>query len=72
VKLYKLLKADTYEPRTIISPTEAEKLLKKDYAPLASLVTQSDPQLRLVPLAHKGDAVKIQGFDPVKDEESLI
>jgi hypothetical protein len=72
VKLYKLLKADAYEPRTIISPTEAEKLLKKDYAPLASLVTQSDPQLRLVPLAHKGDAVKIQGFDPVKDEESLI
>jgi hypothetical protein len=67
------LSDDAYEPRTIISPTEAERLLKKTrYEPLAKYVTQSDPQLRLVPLAHKGEAVKIQGFDPVKDEESLI
>lgn len=61
-----------YEPRTIISPTEAEKLLKKRYAKVKDQVTQSEPQLRLVPLGHKGDAVTIQGFEPVKTEESLI
>jgi hypothetical protein len=67
-----ILGEKTYEPRTVISPTEAERLLKKNYKPLEALVTQTDPQLRLVPLSHKGEAVKIQGFEPVKDEESLI
>jgi hypothetical protein len=61
-----------FEPAEIISPTAAQKLLKKDYTLVKDLVTQSDPQLRLVPLTHAGEAVKIQGFDPVKDEESLI
>jgi hypothetical protein len=70
--LTSLLGEQAYEPRAIISPTEAERILKKGYAPLAKLVIQTDPQLRLVPLAHKGEAVKIQGFDPVKDEESLV
>jgi len=61
-----------YVPREIISPTEAEKLLKKRYAKVKDHVTQSDPQLRLVPLAHKGEAVTIQGFEPIKEEPSLI
>jgi hypothetical protein len=47
-----------YEPREIISPTQAEKLLKKRYAPLAKHVTQSDHQLRFVPLAHHDVARK--------------
>jgi Protein of unknown function (DUF2800) len=46
-----------YEPREIISPTMAEKILKSRYGLLKDLVTQSDPQLRLVPLDHKGEAV---------------
>jgi hypothetical protein len=67
-----LLGADAYEPSEIISPTQAEKLLKKRYALIKDYVTQSDAQLQLVPLSHKGEAVKIQGFEPVKDEASLI
>jgi hypothetical protein len=51
----------------IISPTEAEKLLKKGYAPLADLVTQTPAQLRLVPNDHKGDAVTPLKFEPVKE-----
>jgi hypothetical protein len=51
----------------IISPTEAEKLLKKSYAPLADLVTQSPAQLRLVPIDHKGEAVQPLKFEPVKE-----
>ncbi len=46
-----------YEPREIVSPTTAEKLLKKGYGAIENLVTQSEPQLRLVPLDHKGEAV---------------
>jgi len=71
-ELKMLVDEKAYEPRTIISPTEAERLLKKHYKIVERFVTQNDPQLRLVPLAHKGEAVKIQSFDPVKDEESLI
>ena len=59
-----------YEPREPISPTQAEKLLKKGYEALEGLVTQTDPQLRLVPLAHKGEEVKLPEFKPT--EESLI
>ena len=61
-----------YEPRELISPTQAEALLKKKYASVAGFVTQSDPQLRLVPLDHKGEAVSIQPFGLVKSEESLV
>lgn len=61
-----------YEPRTPISPTQAEKLLKKGYEPLKALVTQSDAELRLVPLDHKGDEVKMPEFKPVVEEESLV
>jgi hypothetical protein len=71
VYMVSALNDDAYEPREIISPTQAEKLLKKErFKPLAAYVTQTDPQLRLVPLDHKGEAVKIKGFDTV--EESLV
>jgi hypothetical protein len=59
-----------YEPREIISPTQAEKILKKDvYGALEAegLVTQSDPQLRLVPLDHKGEAVTPIQFLPTQE-----
>ena len=56
-----------YEPREIVSPTTAEKLMKKDYAVLKDLVTQSDPQLRLVPLDHKGEAVTPIQFLPTQE-----
>jgi hypothetical protein len=56
-----------YEPREIISPTTAEKILKKGYAALEELVTQSDPQLRLVPLDHKGAAVTLIQFSPTAE-----
>jgi Protein of unknown function (DUF2800) len=59
-----------YEPREIISPTQAEKILKGDvYAALTKqgLVTQSDSQLRLVPLDHKGEAVTPTQFTPTQE-----
>ena len=60
-----------YEPREIISPTQAEKILKKDgvYEALVkeNLVTQSEPQLRLVPLDHKGEAVTPLQFAPTQE-----
>jgi uncharacterized protein DUF2800 len=56
-----------YEPREIVSPTTAEKVLKKDYAVLKELVAQSDPQLRLVPLDHKGEAVTPIQFIPTQE-----
>lgn len=59
-----------FKPAEIISPTEAEKLLKKGYEPLASLVSQTPAQLRLVPNDHKGAAVQPLKFEPVK--ESLV
>jgi hypothetical protein len=61
-----------YEPREVISPTQAELLLKKNYSSVSGFVTQSDPQLRLVPLDHKGEAIVIQPFGLVKSEESLV
>jgi len=56
-----------YEPREIISPTTADKILKKDYGVIKDLVTQSEPQLRLVPLDHKGEAVKPIQFIPTQE-----
>jgi hypothetical protein len=58
-----------YEPREIVSPTQAEKILKGEYKTLADegLVTQSDPQLRLVPLDHKGEAVTPIQFIPTQE-----
>jgi Protein of unknown function (DUF2800) len=58
-----------YEPREIVSPTQAEKILKGEYKALADegLVTQSEPQLRLVPLDHKGEAVTPIQFIPTQE-----
>jgi hypothetical protein len=58
-----------YEPREIVSPTQAEKILKGEYRALADegLVTQSEPQLRLVPLTHKGEAVTPIQFIPTQE-----
>lgn len=61
-----------FAPREVISPTQAERLLKKGYAPLAEMVTQSDPQMRLVPLDHEGEEVKLPEFQPVPEESPLI
>jgi hypothetical protein len=61
-----------FAPREIISPTQAERLLKKGYAPLKDLVSQSEPQVRLVPTDHKGDEVVMPEFKPVPEEGSLI
>ncbi len=56
-----------FEPCEIISPTTADKLLKESYGAIKDLVTQSDPQLRLVPLDHKGEAVKPIQFIPTQE-----
>lgn len=55
---------DMYKPREMQSPTQVEALLKKAnasalYATIAPFVFQSDPKLKLVPLATKGDAVTV-------------
>jgi hypothetical protein len=60
-----------YEPREFVSPTQAEKILKTGYAAVKELVTQSDAQLRLVPLDHKGEAVTPIQFIPT-GEPGLI
>jgi hypothetical protein len=59
--------AKIYEPREIVSPTQAEKILKKSYGAIEDLVTQSEPQLRLVPLDHKGEAVTPIQFIPTQE-----
>jgi len=56
-----------YEPREIISPTQAQKILKDEYAAVKDLVTQSDPQLRLVPVSAKGEAVTPIQFIPTQE-----
>jgi hypothetical protein len=61
-----------YEPREIISPTAAEKLLKKAaYEPLKQLVTQDPPALTLVHVTDKRDAVEPLKFGTVPPQESL-
>jgi Protein of unknown function (DUF2800) len=58
-----------YEPREIVSPTQAQKVLKESYMLLEKegLVTQAEPQLRLVPLDHKGEAVTPIQFIPTQE-----
>jgi hypothetical protein len=56
-----------YEPREIVSPTQAQKILKTGYEVVKDLVTQSDPQLRLVPLDHKGEEVTPIQFIPTQE-----
>lgn len=68
IALEMLLPPDkVFQPRDIISPTTADKLLKDSYACIEDMVTQSDPQLRLVPLDHKGDEVKPVQFIPTQE-----
>jgi hypothetical protein len=59
--------AKLYEPREIVSPTTAQKVLKDGYAAVKDLVTQADAQLRLVPLDHKGEAVTPLQFSPTQE-----
>jgi len=56
-----------YQPREVISPTQAEKVLRDGYGVVEDLVTQSDPQLRLVPLEHPGEEVKPIQFIPTPE-----
>jgi hypothetical protein len=56
-----------YEPREIVSPTQAQKILKTGYEVVKDLVTQADPQPRLVPLDHKGEAVTPIQFIPTQE-----
>jgi hypothetical protein len=56
-----------YEPREIISPTTAQKVLKDRYEAVKDLVTQSEPQLRLVSLDSKGEAVTPIQFIPTAE-----
>ena len=56
-----------YEPREIISPAQAEKLLRQGYKPLASLVTQSEGNYALAPADDPRAEVKLSQFTPVPD-----
>jgi hypothetical protein len=56
-----------FEPREIISPTAAEKLLRKDYEPLKQLVDQADGGYSLAPLSDKREAVIVQTFTPIAE-----
>jgi hypothetical protein len=56
-----------YEPREFVSPTQAQKILKDGYGAVKDLVTQSEPQLRLVPLDHKEEAVAPIQFIPTQE-----
>jgi len=55
-----------YHPRQMISPTQAEALLKKGYAPLAKLVDQAPAGYILAPRDDKRDEVVIQQFPIVE------
>lgn len=57
-----------YEPRELISPTEAEKLLKKNYASVAKYVTQADGSLSLAPVDDPRTEIVIEPvkFSPVQ------
>jgi hypothetical protein len=59
-----------YQPREIISPTEAEKRLKANYASLTRFVTQSNGALSLAPEDDPRTAVEVAKFD-LRPEELL-
>lgn len=56
--------------KKIVSPTQAEKLLKKDFiVPRASLVTQSEGRPAVVPVTDKRPALSLScDFQPVEEE----
>ena len=62
-----------YEPKTLISPTKAEKLLKKELYTkvLKPYVDQPDGSLKLVKLSEPGDPVKVDTFTPIPEDEDL-
>jgi Protein of unknown function (DUF2800) len=55
-----------YEPRTIISPAQAERLLKGDKS-LGAYVTQSEGKLKLAPEDDPHQEVKLEQFKPVPE-----
>jgi hypothetical protein len=57
-----------YQPREVISPTEAEKLLKKDYASVARYVTQSDGSLSLAPVDDERPEIEVPKFEPPTED----
>lgn len=60
-----------YEPRKLISPTEAEDLLSKpDYEALRSNIEQSPGSYSLAPISDKRPAVTVSQFPLVAPEQS--
>jgi hypothetical protein len=71
------LKADEMYSKKIISPTEAEKLLKKSpkWEKLEERVTRSAPQPTIAPVTDKRPPVSVKpvadDFSDINDEEML-
>lgn len=56
--------------KKLISPTQAEKLLKKDYPAISNLVTQSEGSPSVVPVSDKRPAISVAlDFQPIPIEE---
>ena len=64
---------EIFQPRELITPPQAEKLLKKKLYDevLKKYVDQPDGNLTLAPLDHKSPAVKVEAFTPVPELEDL-
>jgi hypothetical protein len=69
----KLPEEKVFQPRELISPAQANKLIKGDaFTPFAEHVTQSDASLKLVPESAPGAPVEVPKFGVVPPTESLI
>jgi hypothetical protein len=69
----KLPEEKVFQPRELISPTQANKLIKGDgFKPFAEYITQSEASLKLVPESAPGDPVEVPKFGVVPQTESLI
>lgn len=64
----KLQTEEMYEPRKIISPTEAEKKLKAGYEVLKANVTQSPGAYQLAPESDKRPEVTVAQFQVINQE----
>lgn len=61
-----------YEPRSILSPTQAEKkLTEEQYALIKPFITRAPGAYSLAPLADKRPAVTIQQFQIVKESPNV-